>query len=507
MHPALFLSKVLREIFLHLYQIPGLNSGLSPEMRMSEAFFVLQKSLAALARTCKTFYEPAMELLWGDLDGITPLLGCVPTLYPIIGGKRWKDFSCLPVGIKPLSKHKTLHFMRHAARVRVLRMTANHLYFLRVLEASETSLFPKLWSLSLSEMPDARHVQFLLSPALRRFRIKTLSSDIPSFVARCAALEDLVIKSPYYNTAYELSLPSDIVRSCKQLVNLSCNIPLNWAAWKHLSDTPTLRTVDIRGGVLSPFNYRLKFAPFIELTALSLFSDTTTDITALLLHSEFPSLQSFNMWARGCTRAEAEQFFRALAQCKASRTLKHIEIDCHAQSQPDEQLGMSLTVIRQFLCFTQLETLRIHVHHPIYIDDDLLVEAMSSWPHICSLILMGHLRQPTVTFRGLFAALRFCPHLHTLQVMIDTSMSIDIGPAAESFQHTSLRKLRVGASSLAAAEVEAVARIILSVIPCADLVTDWGLRGSLWHEVNRRIQAFRSSPALSRVAGAAAPMT
>lgn len=508
MHPALFLSEVLREIFPHLYQIPGVNSGLSPEMRMSEALFVLRKSLAALARTCKTFHEPAMELLWGDLDGITPLLGCVPTLYPIIGGKHWKDFSCLPVGIKPLSKHETLHFMRHAARVRVLRMTANHLYFLRVLEASETSLFPQLWSLSLSEMPDARHAQFLLSPALRRLSIKTLSSDIPSIVARCAALEDLIIKRPYHNTAYELSLPSDIVRSCKRLVNLSCNTPLNWAAWKHLSDTPTLRTVDIGGGVLSSFDYRLTFAPFIELTSLSLSSDTTTDITALLQHSEFPSLQSFNMRVRGCTRAEAEQFFRALSQCKASRTLKHIEIDCHEQSQPDEQLGMSLTVIRQFLCFTQLKNLRIHVHHPIYLDDDLLVEAMSSWPHICSLILMGRLRQPTVTFRGLFAALHFCPHLHTLQVMIDTSMSIDIGPAAESFQHTSLRKLRVGASSVAATEVEAVARIIFSVLPCADLVTEWGggSRGSLWHEVNRRIQALRSSLALGRVTGAVAPM-
>ncbi|KAG1767072.1 hypothetical protein EDD22DRAFT_876339 [Suillus occidentalis] len=433
MHPALFLSEVLRQIFPHLYQIPGVNSGLSHEMCMSEALFVLRKSLAALARTCKTFHEPAMELLWGDLDGITPLLGCVPTLYPIIGGKHWKDFSCLPVGIKPLSKHETLHFMRHAARVRVLRMTASHLYFLRVLEASETSLFPKLWSLSLSEMPDARHVQFLLSPALRRLSIQTLSSDIPSIVARCAALEDLIIKRPYHNTAYELSLPSDIVRSCKRLVNLSCNTPLNWAAWKHLSDTPTLRTVDIEGGVLSPFNYRLKFAPFIELTALSLSSDTTTDITAVLQHSEFPSLQSFNMRVRGCTRAEAEQFFRALSQCKASRTLKHIEID----------------------------------------------------------------------------SLRFCPHLHTLQVMIDTSMGIDIGPAAESFQHTTLRKLRVGASSAAATEVEAVARIIFSVLPCADLVTEWGWgsRGSLWHEVNRRIQALRSSPALSRVTGAAAPMT
>jgi hypothetical protein len=90
MHPALFLSEVLWEIFSHLYQMPGVSSGLDPAMWMSEALRVLRKSLAALVRTCKIFHEPAMELLWGNLDGITPLLGCVPTLYPIIGGKRWK---------------------------------------------------------------------------------------------------------------------------------------------------------------------------------------------------------------------------------------------------------------------------------------------------------------------------------------------------------------------------------------------------------------------------------
>ncbi|KAG2045621.1 hypothetical protein BDR06DRAFT_1051461, partial [Suillus hirtellus] len=37
----------------------------------------LTQSLAALARTCKPFYEPAMDLLWAELDGMEPLLSCV----------------------------------------------------------------------------------------------------------------------------------------------------------------------------------------------------------------------------------------------------------------------------------------------------------------------------------------------------------------------------------------------------------------------------------------------
>jgi hypothetical protein len=45
-----------------------------------------QKSTESLARTCKTFYEPAMDLLWADMYdfGIIPLLGCVTRLHSLV---------------------------------------------------------------------------------------------------------------------------------------------------------------------------------------------------------------------------------------------------------------------------------------------------------------------------------------------------------------------------------------------------------------------------------------
>lgn len=77
MHRALTLvSEVLQEIFANLNQIPSYTDGRSLSHRY----------LAALARTCKTFYEPAMDLLWSDMDGLEPLLGCVTRLHPMIYG-------------------------------------------------------------------------------------------------------------------------------------------------------------------------------------------------------------------------------------------------------------------------------------------------------------------------------------------------------------------------------------------------------------------------------------
>jgi hypothetical protein len=73
MHRALFILDILREIFSYIDYIP-LHNYASPKF----------KSLAALARTCKTFHDPAMDLLWADIHDLEPLLGCVTRLHPLI---------------------------------------------------------------------------------------------------------------------------------------------------------------------------------------------------------------------------------------------------------------------------------------------------------------------------------------------------------------------------------------------------------------------------------------
>lgn len=73
MHQALLVSEVLLDIFAQVNQIP--STGKKP---------LSWTSLASLAVTCKTFYEPAMDLLWAKVDRLQPLLGCVSRLHPLI---------------------------------------------------------------------------------------------------------------------------------------------------------------------------------------------------------------------------------------------------------------------------------------------------------------------------------------------------------------------------------------------------------------------------------------
>ncbi|KAG2114965.1 hypothetical protein BD769DRAFT_1673282 [Suillus cothurnatus] len=172
---------------------------------------------------------------------------------------------------------------------------------------------------------------------------------------------------------------------------------------------------------------------------------------------------------------------KLIATCCA--TLEDLTIKVPSQSTADE-LSLLSDGIR--LC-KRLVTL----YCPPHLDNNLLLEAMASWPHICSLELSDMETVPTVTFRGLFTALSRCPNLLRLNMSMDVA-GIDIDPTAESFQHTTLESLKPTRSRVA--DAEAVARIPFSMLPRVDKVTDrwdpWNTEISFqkhWDEVNRHL--------------------
>ncbi|KAG1750767.1 hypothetical protein EDB19DRAFT_1350237 [Suillus lakei] len=225
---------------------------------------------------------------------------------------------------------------------------------------------------------------------------------------------------------------------------------------------------------------------------LDFYVHTATYTIKALQCSEFPSLKQFEMHVQVMPWAEAEQLFCALSQCNACHTLEYIVIfSFDSDIDPEEESSDdSLTAITKFLRFTQLQTLGlVFENYPVYLDNDILLRAMSSWPHIRYMTLANHqLRQPTVTFRGLFDALRLCPDLDSLQLHID-AINIDIDPETESFQHTSLHSINVGFSNVE--DIEAAAHIISSMLPCVEKVKHGDVEE--WDKVNELLESFKSS--------------
>ncbi|OAX35890.1 hypothetical protein K503DRAFT_784748 [Rhizopogon vinicolor AM-OR11-026] len=360
MHQALSVSDIVVEIFSHI-QI-GSSVGSS------------RKSLAALARTRKSFYNPAMDLLWAVLPTADPLLGCVTRLHPQIYGGGPESITI---------------------------------------------------------------------------------GDWKSIATHCVVLKSLSMVSPLNNmTRYDLP---------------------------RLSNTLVTPTINEAGADDLLGQGDLNFAPFLNLTALSLRfetlpSVTAANITTVIQDSKFPLLKEFEFRVvEDFSWRQAEPLFRALSQSRASQTLERVEIIfCDSDEGFDNPLP--------------LHSLRIHVESSIYLDNDLLLEAMSSWPHI-EYLSLDDVYQPTVTLHGLFAALRLCPHLHTLHVYMDAAR-IDIDPEADSFQHPSLHTLDLGASLMV--DAATVARIIFSMLPHVNKVMyNKSVGGSsAWGRVNRHLQSF-----------------
>ncbi|KAF8447209.1 hypothetical protein L210DRAFT_3472025, partial [Boletus edulis BED1] len=68
MHPALYVEEILLEIFGHCYDREESTSS----MRINKT------DLPALARTCKAFRDPALDILWAELYSLAPLIRCLP---------------------------------------------------------------------------------------------------------------------------------------------------------------------------------------------------------------------------------------------------------------------------------------------------------------------------------------------------------------------------------------------------------------------------------------------
>ena len=67
MHHVLYVEDILREIFSYLLPLPPRCPSRSSRM-----------VIVAVARTCRSFKEPALDILWEDLQDLTPLVRCLP---------------------------------------------------------------------------------------------------------------------------------------------------------------------------------------------------------------------------------------------------------------------------------------------------------------------------------------------------------------------------------------------------------------------------------------------
>jgi len=72
MHRALYVEEILRNIFPYVPFSP------MPCPTPLPVQFRSQNIILSLARTCRAFKEPALDILWASLEDLSPLVRCLP---------------------------------------------------------------------------------------------------------------------------------------------------------------------------------------------------------------------------------------------------------------------------------------------------------------------------------------------------------------------------------------------------------------------------------------------
>ncbi|KAH7924042.1 hypothetical protein BV22DRAFT_541174 [Leucogyrophana mollusca] len=108
MHRCLHITHILYDIASNIYgHVDPLSTKNLPGLRQARA------DLASLARTCRTFRDPALDVLWSFLTSFHPLIRCLPQ-------DLWvKDDGGSLVFTRPLSSSDWVIFQQYAQRVRI----------------------------------------------------------------------------------------------------------------------------------------------------------------------------------------------------------------------------------------------------------------------------------------------------------------------------------------------------------------------------------------------------
>ncbi|KAJ7142011.1 hypothetical protein C8R43DRAFT_1131012 [Mycena crocata] len=161
-------------------------------------------ALAALAATCKTFQNPALDILWRTQDSIILLLGCIPDDL----------FNTRP----DLSSEHALPFMR---AITPSDWERSHLYFGRV-KKCEFEFIPQL-----SEIFTVLEMAFscgCIFPGLRSLSWSSNSETDFRYIRLFLAPTLSTLSFEYHPSIFNSSLLSTLARTCPQLSEVDINI-------------------------------------------------------------------------------------------------------------------------------------------------------------------------------------------------------------------------------------------------------------------------------------------
>ncbi|KAH7907179.1 hypothetical protein BJ138DRAFT_1070614 [Hygrophoropsis aurantiaca] len=477
MHRALLIVEI------QLYIFNEISKGQDSEN--PDDSYLEKHMLNALARTCKTFSEAALDVLWCDLDSFIRLIQCMPkdlrrrsgTSYSHIPGVLGRVPLTRTLG-RSITPSDWAIFQKYSRRVHSLGPMTSILddtFILALCSPSApTLLLPNLVSLHLRVVSD--NIFLLLpricSPALISLKItfprdwdssQALESALPISFEICPSLKRLSVYVPV-NASVTPNALEGLRRSISRLQKLDA------VSWDNLGNEGILSLARLPALTKASFILAPGFPIYIKtllsrspvlkpafsrVRSLS-FSDCSFASATAFLNYFTVDLEELNIMIRSPSGSGTDtgatlilDFFAALGSSSPhdAPSLQDLTIyDCAPQLH---SLGIRARELRPLLKFHRLQYLDLTLGGPIFINDATLLEMADAWPDLVLLFLNKDCGQQGShgTPWGLAGLLERCSKLKRLSLRVDFSTidRADFDPLGTAWHHSTGSDAHAGA--------------------------------------------------------------
>ncbi|KAJ7658603.1 hypothetical protein DFH06DRAFT_1327184 [Mycena polygramma] len=439
-----------------------------------------RSALAAAARTCTNFKDPALDHLWRAANLGNLLTYCMPSdLWTVEGFGQW----CPATQLRPICDSDWQSVSLYAPRIRTLTSGrgSRDRWSLEAIFPALSLAFPESLLHNLQDLQwyhydfDFHYIRIFLRPSLTKisFHLSTIShcSLLPSLGERCPKLTDISIAA---GPGLDLRPLSRFVARLS-LAETICVPWLEQDAVEHLSKLPTLKSLTMGRLPEAVAASAAAIAPaFAGLRHLSLEDGMHADVTQFLQMCRDVPLETLNVALRHfAPTADIHTFLTAITASVSHSTLTRLRFDGGSYSFHKPTSGVHPVhpdTIELLLCFNNLTSLHVTSVLGFDLDDDTVSRMARAWPRMESLYLAGRLffaPRPRTTLASLYVIARHCPRIFALTLAFDGS---DVpSPSPANPRNESLRQLCVLHSPITAPI--AMGRCLSGLFPNLNLLT------------------------------------
>ncbi|KAJ7082299.1 hypothetical protein C8R44DRAFT_753785 [Mycena epipterygia] len=487
------------------------------------------KVLAALARTCRTFHDPALDILWKEPNDLMNILRCLPS--DVFTVKR-----------DPVSYRPTLKLLRpvvtrdwdrplvYMPRVKILGFPSfENSQCSEIFPSMERSLptsclFPNLVTFRWSAV-DFPYIHLFLTPTITSIRVLCIPliripSLLPTLSLTCRRLKDVEIEldGNALRDMTDISRPSfsAFVHQLSLVEHLSMP-PSDSAAMEHVGQLETLRFLylpTLPAQVLHRSIERPSL--FVNLSTLIIGTLNITTATRVITRCTDTAFHTLRLTFDTSPTPEVTcEFYTALAKCRRSHaSLRSLSLENRSDDEPDlvrETFLVRNETIQRLFCFRNLTEIELVSPCGFELNDRTCALMAHAWPHVECLTLKEHYypRQQSVTLELLRSFAHHCPALTKLHITFDAR--VVPGPIHLQLSQINLEHLHVGHALIDAYDPRPAARFISSIFPqlkCIATAQDYrGLDGDYdedeeddaplvdvhsWYDVQERLPGRRA---------------